>query len=129
MPRKKRLSAKHKRNISRSLIKRNRGRKKNDEERSKLQPSQTKELLSNAESASKIVRNLALSAETPSKIARNASVTAKNLSNVSYGIDRNLKRVGRITGSAENLSKAFYRRNNYLLGVDRLLANKKRFGL
>jgi hypothetical protein len=124
MPKRKRLTEKHKKNISISLT--GKGRKRSKKKRDRQNSS---ELLSNAEKASKIVRNLSLSVETPSKIARNASVTAKNLASVNTRLDRNLGRLRKGSSSVENLSKAFYRRQNYLLGVDRLLTNKKRFGL
>lgn len=90
--RRKRLTAQHRAKISRSL-KNNSG----------------VERLKNVETASKIVRNLALAAETPSKIARNTSLTAKSLSSLTYGVDRNLNRLGRGTRSLDASTRSLRR--------------------
>ncbi len=89
----KRLTAQHKARISRSLKSRGNGA----------------ERLKNVETASKIVRNLSLAAETPSKIARNASLTAKSLSSLTYGVDRNLNRIGRGTRSLDATTRSIRR--------------------
>ena len=96
--RRKKLSARHRRKISRSLSRRSRGGAKQSGDR-----------LKNAETMSKVVRNIALASESPSKIARNTSVTARNISSLTYKSDRNLRRLQRGSRSLDSLSRVVNR--------------------
>lgn len=97
--RRRKVSAKTKRKISRSL----KGRRRSTRQR------EPESRLSQIERISRTARNVALASESPSKIARNASVTAKNISSLTSGVDRNLKRAGRLTSSLDNVTRSVSR--------------------
>jgi hypothetical protein len=127
MRRRKRLSAEHKAKISQSL-------RRSGAARTRALPglgqniptrgaTQIGQQLRGIETASKIVRNLALAAESPSKIARNKSLTAATLSRLTYGVDRNLDRLGKGSRAFDTSTQALKRGR----ALQRLRSLKQRY--